>query len=220
MEQLKKYVDSAISRMSKPKDMIPFLKQRIFQNFDAITANKIVDHCEFIVINSAKIGVRVNSISLSQQEKATIRSCIYSIYGKNINIIAVQLPKRVKTETPPLPDETSMNTNATWLKVREKLVSRHGEDLIKSWFEGEGIEISCKSNKLLITGRGLWIDQIKNQFELTLESIAKKEHLIIELRYDNSVCLMKGESRTVVILPFQRMSPEKLAILHSKKTYE
>ena len=69
MKALEINVDSVVNMIANPEDTQIQLNQMIFKSFDTSTANKIIDNCKFISIDSSKLGVQVNSIKLSKQDK-------------------------------------------------------------------------------------------------------------------------------------------------------
>ena len=87
MKALEINVDSAVNMIANSEDTQIQLNQMIFKSFDTALANKIIDNCKFILINQSKLGVQVNQVSLSSNEKNELRACIRGVYGNDIHIL-------------------------------------------------------------------------------------------------------------------------------------
>lgn len=213
MKALEINVDSAVNMIANPEDTQIQLNQMIFKSFDTSTANKIIDNCKFISIDSSKLGVQVNSIKLSKQDKEELRVCIKSVYGNDINITSLPSLKAVKIELEAITPVTT-NINSTWLKIRNNLFEcfphKLSEHVIKAWFDKLDANEDLIDKKLILTGSEFYIRYINDNFGEELEYVAMKNKIKIELRYKNN-------DRPETVYPFKRMSEAKLKQLISKK---
>tara|TARA_B110000503_G_scaffold113427_1_gene170243 strand:+ start:1068 stop:1712 length:645 start_codon:yes stop_codon:yes gene_type:complete len=213
MKALEINVDSAIVMIANTEDTQIQLNQMIFKSFDTALANKIIDNCKFISIDSSKLGVQVNSIKLSKQDKEELRICIKSVYGNDINITSLPSLKAVKTELEAIKPVT-ISINSTWLKIRNDLFEcfphKLSEHVIKAWFDKLDANEDLVSKKLILIGSSFYIGHIVSNFGEELEYVAMKNKIKIELRYKNN-------DYPEIVYPFKQMSEAKLKQLISKK---
>lgn len=213
MKALEIDIDSAINTMLTPENTQLQLNNIISKSFDYNTANKIIDNCQFILVNQGKLGVRVNQVNLSNNDKNELRACIRAVYGNDIHIISLPPLKAINIE-PKDSRPISINNNLTWIKVKNNLCkhfsSKISEDVLKTWFDKLEVSEDLADNKLILIGSGFYIARINSDFGEEIEYVAIKNKIKIELRYRNN-------NHPEIIYPFKRMSETKLNQLINKK---
>lgn len=174
------------------------LNKAIFNAFpDMEIYEDVMDKCKFQLIAPDKMEIAIDtSIVLSAIQKEKLRTCIRSVYGETIKIVAVpsnldSISHEANKEQDFQPSiETTItkeNSGSLWNKLIEGVEYKHPENIAKHvigmWFNKTKATQELSAKKLILTGTISVIDYINQNFGITLEDVADKNKMTIELRY-------------------------------------
>jgi len=165
------------------------LSKAILNAFGEHSANEMQDNCEFKEITPDKVCIKLAiGVSLNDIEKAKIRKCIQSIYGKNVELVAV---KKQRAEIA----QRVLNQN-------EVSVSEVIETL--AFLKTFKLENCQEKNKLVVCGSSAFFDILKG-FASTeaLENAVLNTGISIELKSGEAL----GQSMTEDAI---NLTPEKI----------
>ena len=175
-----------------PETKKMLLSAEIFEAFGEPFANLLQDTCTFVLLEPDKIGIKTSAdITLNDIEKAKIRKCIKSVYGKNVKIVTTNNIKSITT------DEFANNNDINLLarvfranlmkSLLEKYEEKYAQHIIKNWFDKLCLSEKSSNHKLVLVGSTFVLNWIEREYLLFLEKAALQSNFLIELHYRNNL---------------------------------
>ena len=175
-----------------PETKKMLLSAEIFEAFGEPFANLLQDTCTFVLLEPDKIGIKTSAdITLNDIEKAKIRKCIKSVYGKNVKIVTTNNIKSITT------DEFANNNDINLLvrvfranlmkSLLEKYEEKHAQHIIKNWFDKLCLSEKSSNHKLVLVGSTFVLNWIEREYLLFLEKAALHSNFLVELHYQNNL---------------------------------
>lgn len=196
------YATSNIITLPVPDDpSLVKLRTEICKSFGSLTGPHLVKQTSIVIFDQKKIGIRMNNIELAEEEKNQLRSCIKSVYGEDIKIVAlgsksINYPPD-KTELP-LPKEPIVNDKQQrdlpllpediWGLIRKKLIDRlhQGKWIDYHWFSKLVATVDESSKQLTLKAPTSFTkDYIYQNYLSDIEEIATKNDFVVGLAYGN-----------------------------------
>lgn len=172
------------------------LSKALLFSFGEKNAELLQDHCEFIELESKKIGIRLkNNYNLNDIEKVKIRKCIKSVYGEDIVIITASNKLKNTPEITLKPENsTNTNQNLQWLTLKNnirkefsrKYEDKVGEHILKNWFKKLSVSPLTSPQKLVLVGSSFVVNWIIDNYELQLERAIRASNFVVELTFEGN----------------------------------
>jgi hypothetical protein len=185
------------------------LSKAIFNAFGEHSANEIQDNCEFKEITPDKVCIKLAiGVSLNDIEKAKIRKCIQSIYGKNVELVAVkkqraEIAQRVLNQNEVSVSEV-IDKNADQALLWSRFKASYDDTETLAFLKTFKLENCQEKNKLVVCGSSAFFDILKG-FASTeaLENAVLNTGISIELKSGEAL----GQSMTEDAI---NLTPEKI----------
>lgn len=65
------------------------LYSELFKHFGSLACSSLIKQLKFIMLGKKKIGIKINNVNLSNEEKIQLRACIKNVYGEDTKIVAL-----------------------------------------------------------------------------------------------------------------------------------
>ncbi|SPR03785.1 Uncharacterised protein [Orientia tsutsugamushi str. Gilliam] len=168
------------------------MKHKIAGSFEAAMAYQILTSCSFGPAVRTRFFVKLlKNITLTECDRSKILQAVQDVYGYEIQELQVIPFEQLKTVSQKQINEEEyllnlskqLDSNSTWYKVRESLVTCYGQAIDKSWFSPlKVVNEDSVNKKIFIKALTSFADSyIKSNFKLILERAFEAQGFSFEL---------------------------------------
>lgn len=184
------------------------LSKALWQTFGTEKADEIQDHYAFVETDDQKVCIQTEEMRLNDIDRAKIRKCIQSVYGKDVTI-AMQIIAPLQNEPIFSDEEAELEHSVSkpnWLNFKS-VIKNHS---LFAALNNPSLKINESPEKIIIEGVAFLIERIIEPGSLEeLENAILKTGLTLELCTKNVHPEYKNFEKKPIVLTPEKVLEDK-----------